>query len=458
MKKIMYHLEYILILPLAIMSILSSTYEHLVLTSVAICLAIQTLCYIFLATNKHRLKVAAGVISFINGAFGIVALLLLAIANLPNEAPLYYTIYTFFYLGFKIFTFFYYMRIKNDLTATIYKEYSIVVIVLIVNLLLCILLYNFDDNENLPYMINILFKVFVEEYNGYDTLKFYLILIKIIVNFFTSTAVAYFTSSTLILILKNTPLTMRGKIQSVSNIIVKYNIPFFMSEATTTFLLINYSIRVMDNNHFTIMAIFYFVILVLKTMMFIWNASIKRNHKDEPYIVYRRQCVILLVTSAAFITLTSGMAGVLSFVTSQNNNPNAFPIWWLLLIILPFSGYGFVMSVISYRKSKIDDDPYLLAYSNLSCISSMYMLFGSLIYVISMLPATPAIITWFVLFSAVLASQLIISIKSLVIAIQGLKGNRKKPEDFINKVVDQRDESQTIIDDELNKSYDNELR
>ena len=172
MKRILPHLEYILLLPLAIISILSGLNKNFILILVGVGFFVEGICYIFLATNKAKTRKFAGILSFINGAISIVILLFFAITMLPEVAPLYYLIYVVIYGIFKIFTFFYYLHFKDDLNFIIYKEFSIVVIMLLINLIACILLYNFDQNETLDYMIDVLVKVFVDNYTGYDTLKF----------------------------------------------------------------------------------------------------------------------------------------------------------------------------------------------------------------------------------------------------------------------------------------------
>ena len=85
---------------------------------------------------------------------------------LPEEAPLYYIIYVIIYLIFKIFTLIYYSLNKSDLNYVVYKEYAIVVIMQIINLIACILLYNFNQEETLDYMINLLVKIFVDNCNN----------------------------------------------------------------------------------------------------------------------------------------------------------------------------------------------------------------------------------------------------------------------------------------------------
>ena len=60
MKKIIYNLEYILILPLAIMSILSAINENFILLLVGVGLFLEAICYIFLATNNNKLKISTG--------------------------------------------------------------------------------------------------------------------------------------------------------------------------------------------------------------------------------------------------------------------------------------------------------------------------------------------------------------------------------------------------------------
>ena len=438
MKKLMYHLEYILIFPLAIMSILSAINANIVLLSVGICLFIEGICYIFLVTNKNKLKAAAGIITFINGAISIVVLLLLAISMLPNTAPLYYVIYTLIYLTYKIFSYFYYRHIKDDLMSTIYKEFAVIMIMLIINLLACILFYNFDPNESLDYMIDVLVKIFVDNYTGYDTLKFYLLVIKILINFISSFFVAYYSASAMILLLKNKPLTLKEKIRSIIDFIQKYNISFIMGEIFTTIVFLSYLQNANSNEQYGYIASFYLLILVLRTLIFIWNKIITKKYKDNPYKLYRRQFILLIIVSASIILLNQSLNSVLISISTKNNNPNAFPIWWLLLIILPFSAYGFIISFLSYKRAKMNDNAYLLAYSNLSCISSMFMLFGSTIFILAKISNELLVmIIWFILLSAVIISELTISIISLIIGIKGIAGKRKKPEDFIHDKGDE---------------------
>lgn len=431
MKKILPHLEYILLLPLAIISILSGLNKNFILILVGVGFFVEGICYIFLATNKAKARKFAGILSFINGAISIVILLFFAITMLPEVAPLYYLIYVVIYGIFKIFTFFYYLHFKDDLNFIIYKEFSIVVIMLLINLIACILLYNFDQNETLDYMIDVLVKVFVDNYTGYDTLKFYLLIIKIALNFFTSLFVAYYSTSSLILLLKNEKLTIKNKIKSIIDFFDKYNLAFILGEIFTTIILISYFIKINDNNNNEALASFYLFILFMRTFIFIFNKVIVNKYKDDEYKIYHKQFLLLIISSSIFIILSSAFISVLSAITAINNNPFAFPIWWLLLIILPFSGYGFVNAVLSYRRAKMDDNPYLLAYSNLSFISSMYMLFGAVIFVLAKVQKDFVAIVVFILIAIIFTSQLVISIKSLIIGIQGIKGKRKKPEDFI---------------------------
>ena len=79
----------------------------------------------------------------------------------------------------------------------------------------------------------------------------------------------------------------------------------------------------------------------------------------------------------------------------------------------------------------MDDNPYLLAYSNLSFISSMYTLFGAIVFVLAKLQDNRVTIVWIILISLIFILQTYISIKSLVIGIKGLARKRKTPDDFI---------------------------
>ena len=107
------------------------------------------------------------------------------------------------------------------------------------------------------------------------------------------------------------------------------------------------------------------------------------------------------------------------------------PLWWLILVILPFTSYGFVNSIFQYHRAKIEDDASLLASANLSFITSMYTFFGACIYLIVKFGEKVAVTVWFVLISIVIILQLYVSIKSLVIGLQGVLGKRKKREEFI---------------------------
>lgn len=421
MKKLMYHLEYILLLPLAVMSILSAINENIVLLSVGICFFIETISYLFLVFNNKILKYSAGIIKFINGAISTVALLLLAISMLNNTAPLYYVIYALFYLSFKIFTFFFYLHYKDDLYSIIYKELSINMIMQIINLLACIIFYNFDKEENLTYMIDVLTRVVKDNYKGYDTLKFYLLVIKIVINFITSQFIAYYTASAMILILKDQKLSLKEKIKSIVDFIQKYNIGFVMGETFSTIIFINYLLKSNENEQFRYIAFFYLLIIILRAFLFIMNFIFKKKYKDDNNKFHRKKYLLLIITSAAFILFNQILNGALLTISAQNNNPNAFPIWWLVLIILPFSSYGFVLSLLSYRRARISKDAYLLSCSLLSFISSLFMLFGSIVYILAKLSETFTVIIWFILISIVIGLELFISIYSLVIGIKGLK-------------------------------------
>ena len=431
MKKILPHLEYILIIPLAIISIISGINKNFVLSLVGVGLFVQGICYILLAFNNKKTGIFAGILSFINSAISVAILLLFAITMLPEVAPLYYLIYVVIYGIFKLFTLFYYMHYKDDLKMIIYKEFAIIMIMLIINLIACILLYNFDQNETLDYMIDVLVKIFVDYYTGYDTLKFYLLIIKIVLNFITSLFVAYYSTSSMILLIKNEKLTIKAKIRSIIDFFDKFNIPFIMGEIITTIILVSYYINSNDNPNNSAIATFYLVILAIRTLLFVINKIIIKKYKDDKYKIYHKQFVLLILSSITFILLSHVFLSVLITITSVNNNPFAFPIWWLMLIILPFSGYGFVNAILSYRRAKMDDNPYLLAYSNLSFISSMYTLFGAIVFVLAKLQDNRVTIVWIILISLIFILQTYISIKSLVIGIKGLARKRKTPDDFI---------------------------
>ena len=89
MKKLMYHLEYILIFPIAIICFILAD-RNLVLWTVGGTFLLQAIAYMLLASNIHKIKAISGIITFINGAAGTVILLLLAISELPHKFPLYF--------------------------------------------------------------------------------------------------------------------------------------------------------------------------------------------------------------------------------------------------------------------------------------------------------------------------------------------------------------------------------
>ena len=238
-------------------------------------------------------------------------------------------------------------------------------------------------------------------------------IIKIALNFFTSLFVAYYSTSSLILLLKDEKLTIKNKIKSIIDFFDKYNLAFILGEIFTTIILISYYIKINDNNNNEALASFYLFILFMRTFIFIFNKVIVNKYKDDEYKIYHKQFLLLIISSSIFILLSSAFISVLSAITAINNNPFAFPIWWILLIFLPFSGYGFVNAVLSYRRAKMDDNPYLLAYSNLSFISSMYMLFGAVIFVLAKVQKDFIAIVVFILIAIIFTSQLVISIKSL---------------------------------------------
>ena len=436
MKKIMYHLEYILIIPLIIMSFIFASWDNFIYYLIGICFSIMALCYILLLINKSKTKALSGIFMFINGAVFIVILLLLAISKLSNKVFWAFAIYAGIYGIFKIFSFIYYRQFK-DLKNTIYKEYSIIMIMIMINLITCMIIYNFDEDESLTYMVEILVKIFVDNYTKYDTLKFYLIVIKLALNFITSIFVAYYSSSSMILLLKNKPLTMKEKIKSVVDFIQKYYLAFIIGEIFTTIIFINYAIKSNDNEQYKYISFFYLIILFLRTLLFIWNLILEKKYKNEKYRLYRKQFILLIITAATFIILNQPLNSALLAISIENNNPNAFPTWWLILIILPFSGYGFLSSFLSYKRARMNDNAYLMAYSNLSFVSSLFMFFGSIVYIIAKLDDTPAVIIWYILITIVILAELIVSIISLVVGIKGVIGKRKKESDFENENGDE---------------------
>lgn len=434
MNKILMHLEYILIIPLAIISIILAPVISNIFYFVFAFLMLEVIAYMLLSLNKHILGIISGIITFINGAFSIVILLLFALSKLNGFIPLYYQIYVIFYLGFKIFTLFYYRKIKT-ISNVIYKELSIVMIMLIINLILCVFFYIIGDDIYLfRYSLD-------KDISNYNIIVGFIVLFKASTNFITSNFVAYYTTSSLILLKENRIIGLKEKIKDIIYFFQKYNITFILGEIFTTFLYVNYQIKASTNDIFQTMASFYLFILVLRTIIFTWHLIIKKKFKNEPYKLYRANFIILIVTSASIILLNNSLNAVLVAITTQNNNPDALPIWWLLLVTLPFSGYSFVHAILSYRESKISDDAYLLSYSNLSLISSSFMLFGSIVYILAKIGNKFAAIVWLIVISLVISIGLYVSIKSLIIGIKGIAGKRKKKDDFIsNEVIISKDE------------------
>lgn len=410
MKKVLYHLEYILIIPLIVMSIILGMQNDFIMYALSGGFLLCFSSYLLLVLNNQKCKIISGIIQFINGPFIIVILLLLATMRLSYLIPYYYIFYVIFYLAFKIFTFIYYRINDDDYLSVVYKENALMMIIYITDLFVCILFYRFHQNE---------------------LLSFIFLIVKLAFIFVTSNFSAYYSASTLIIIGKQKKMRLKEKISAVTDFIFKYNLPFIFGEIFCITITITYLIRWNENENYKYLAAFYGLYFILRTMIFIWNYILNRKYKNDPYRLYRRKFILLIVVSGSFIFFNQTLNSILLAINDISNNPNAFPTWWLLLIILPFSGYSFVNSVLSYRKARKEDDAYFLAYSNISCISSMYMLFGSCIYVLSKFESnTYTTIVWYILLIAVVISQIIIVAISLIIGIKGISGHRKKPEDF----------------------------
>ncbi|MBQ9899782.1 MAG: hypothetical protein IJM36_01495 [Acholeplasmatales bacterium] len=446
MKKLMYHLEYILIFPIAIILFILAD-RNLVLWSVGATFLLQAIAYMLLASNIHKIKAISGIITFINGAAGTVILLLLAISELPHKFPLYFLIYVISYMVFKIFTIFYYRYNKNDFKCIIYKEYAIIMVMFVINLIACILLYNFKEEESLDYMVDVLYRIVADNYKEYNTFKFILLVIKIIINFITSNVIAYFSASALILILKNKPLTLKGKIKAIIDFIDKYYIGFILGEIFTTIICISYFLQANKGENYQVLAYFFLLLLVLRTLIFVWDKIFKHKYKNNPYKLYRCNFILLIIVSSSFIIFYQGLNSVLITITSMKNDPNGMPLWWLLLIILPFTSYGFVNAAMSYHRAKINDDAALLASANLSFITSLYSFFGASIYFLAKFEKI-AVIGWLILISLVVILELYVSIKSLVIGIKGATGKRKKQEDFI-KDIEKEEKEESFEEEKL---------
>ena len=437
MKLILKHLEYILILPLLIMSIiLGFTCDNIMLL-ISGGFLLCFVSYFLLIFNNKKVKIASGIISLINGPFFIVILLLLTISMVGKIIPLYYLIYSLFYLIFKIFTIIHY-RIINDLESIYYKEFSIIMISYLSNLILCILLYNYNDGNSLFYLSDLFNKLFIQNSVGYETSIFILLIIKITVNFITSNFIAYYTASSLITISKNEKLTLKEKIKSVTNFFIKYNITFIFVELFTFIIMINYATKMTETNNYIFMAFYYLIILVLRTLVVIWDYVLKKKYKNEQYKIYRRRFILLIITSATFLLSFQALNGVLIYI-SQTHFNNSVSLLWLILIILPFSGYGYINAILSFRKAKYEDNAYALSISTISLVSSLYMFFGALIYFLSMLNETVAFIIWIILFSFAIFIELFFLIRALVIGIKGIAGKRKKEADFYNNEIEADD-------------------
>jgi hypothetical protein len=224
---------------------------------------------------------------------------------------------------------------------------------------------------------------------------------------------------------------MKEKIKSVSDFIQKYYISFIIGEIFISFIFINYFIKSNENEQYKFISFYYLLILALRTLLFIWNFVLEKKYKNERYRLYRKQFILLIITAATFILLNQPLNSALLSIGIESNNPNAFPIWWLILIILPFSSYGFLTSILSYKRARMNDNGYLLAYSNLSFVSSLFMFFASIIHVLSKINDELAnSIIWYILITIVIIAELILSIISLVIGIKGVSGKRKKESDF----------------------------
>lgn len=421
MMKILKHLEYILIIPLAIISIISGIGKNYILSLVGIYLLVQGICYIFLAINKNQAKILSSILSFINNFLGTIILLFFAISMLPEEAPLYYIIYVIIYLIFKIFTLIYYSLNKSDLNYVVYKEYAIVVIMQIINLIACILLYNFNQEETLDYMINLLVKIFVENYKEYDTVKFYLLLIKIAINFITSLFVAYYSTSSLISTIKQNKLSFKSNIKEVFNFFTRFELTFIFSEIFTIFIYIFYLIKGFESEYHLALSNFYLYIIIARLFIFIFHKIVIKKYKDNEFKIYKKDSLLLLIESSSMLIFYHSLSTVLFFISTYNDNNLTIPIWWLILIMLPFSSYGFINSVLTYKKAKRNNDPYLNSSANLSLVTSMYTLFGTIVSLISILDNYAVSIIWRILLIIIEVLLVIIPVRSLIKAIRCIK-------------------------------------
>lgn len=437
MKTIFKHLEYILILPLIAFSIYLGFLNDYIMFFIGLGFILSFVSYLLLIFKNKKVKLASGIISLLNGPYFIIILLLFCISMLGVIVPLYYLIYSIAYFIFKVITIIYYAN-QDDIESIYYKEYALLMIFYLFNLIFCILLYNFNSGETLFYMIDVLTRVFVDNYTQYDTLKFYLIIIKIVVNFITSNFVAYYTASALITISKNEKLKLKDKIKAVTNFFIKYNIGFIFVELFTFIIMLNYASNMNSTNSYAVMAFYYLIILVLRLLVVIWNFILKKKYKDNQYKIYRRRFILLIITATTFLISFNALNSVFVYI-SENNAESNVPLLWLVLIVLPFSGYGFINSILSVRKAKIEDNAYSLSISTISFVSSIYMLFGALMYLIVSLDDTAKKIIIFIIFSIATASMLFIIIRALVIGIKGISGKRKKESDFQKDEIEKED-------------------
>lgn len=437
MKTIFKHLEYILILPLIAFSIYLGFLNDYIMFFIGLGFILSFVSYLLLIFKNKKVKLASGIISLLNGPYFIIILLLFCISMLGVIVPLYYLIYSIAYFIFKVITIIYYAN-QEDIESIYYKEYALLMVFYLFNLIFCILLYNFNSGETLFYMIDVLTRVFVDNYTQYDTLKFYLIIIKIVVNFITSNFVAYYTASALITISKNEKLKLKDKIKAVTNFFIKYNIGFIFVELFTFIIMLNYASNMTSTNSYAVMAFYYLIILVLRLLVVIWNFILKKKYKDNQYKIYRRRFILLIITATTFLISFNALNSVFVYI-SENNAESNVPLLWLVLIVLPFSGYGFINSILSVRKAKIEDNAYSLSISTISFVSSIYMLFGALMYLLVSLDDTAKKIIIFIIFSIATASMLFIIIRALVIGIKGISGKRKKESDFQKDEIEKED-------------------
>ena len=437
MKTIFKHLEYILILPLIAFSIYLGFLNDYIMFFIGLGFILSFVSYLLLIFKNKKVKLASGIISLLNGPYFIIILLLFCISMLGVIVPLYYLIYSIAYFIFKVITIIYYAN-QDDIESIYYKEYALLMVFYLFNLIFCILLYNFNSGETLFYMIDVLTRVFVDNYTQYDTLKFYLIIIKIVVNFITSNFVAYYTASALITISKNEKLKLKDKIKAVTNFFIKYNIGFIFVELFTFIIMLNYASNMNSTNSYAVMAFYYLIILVLRLLVVIWNFILKKKYKDNQYKIYRRRFILLIITATTFLISFNALNSVFVYI-SENNAESNVPLLWLVLIVLPFSGYGFINSILSVRKAKIEDNAYSLSISTISFVSSIYMLFGALMYLLVSLDDTAKKIIIFIIISIATASMLFIIIRALVIGIKGISGKRKKESDFQKDEIEKED-------------------